>query len=63
MGPKQSKMQFKNKEQSESYPGANRIEIMMVTRAWTSGDSQGQCTNKQEGFQAGTCTFFFFFLI
>lgn len=45
MGPKQSAVQFKNKEQNESYPGANRIE-MMVTTVWPSGDSQGQCSNK-----------------
>ena len=46
MGPKQSAVQFKNKERNESYPGANRIEIMMVTTVWPSGDSQGHCSNK-----------------
>lgn len=53
MGPKQSEMHFEKqeKEKNDSYPDANRIEIMIVTRVWPSGDSQGQCSKKSEGYR------------
>lgn len=40
------KKRKRKKEKNESYPDANRIEIMTVSRVWPSGDSQGQCSKK-----------------